>query len=442
MIKYTVKELKSILFITLLLFPFMYSCGNNSLDSKELKNLTNDTSTISYSSDATADTSNTTNTTGSSVNTVVCDTDIYGDDCLNLDDFILVKKEEVKPEYIRSGASIGGIKGSLSNDVGDYHECSLEGEVGCISTETYKALKISNHRHKILSSENILGIPGTFIITESDRILTGITYGVDGSMVGSLPYCDENGSDCYLRSYSEGESGYQLKAINYDDLYSKRSNIKNGYELVSGIEGTQSICNIGSSSCYIEGSSLTAVDSSKLIASNIKNGESLGLVNGACLIEYPNCSLSQHTECLAGEDYPSVPSTIRSSLLSSASINGTPGEISDCSSGGSGCYINGNTLKAVESSALISSNIKKDVSIAGVSGDYPSSSSYLSGATNTLDLTSSNFNSLIISDESFEWFDSAGNRYTGTGDSDLIPENLRNGISVFGVTGSYGEPLP
>ena len=440
MIKYTVKELKSILFITLLLFPFMYSCGNNSLDSKELKNLTNDASIISYSSDATADTSNTTNTTGSSLNTVVCDTDIYGDDCLNLDDFILVKKEEIKPEYIRSGASIGGIKGNLSNDIGNYHECSLEGEVGCISTETYKALKISNHRHKILSSENILGIPGTFIIPESNRILTGITYGVDGSMTGSLPYCDENGSDCYLRSYSEGVN--TLKAFNYDDIDSKKSNIKNGYEFVSGIEGTQSICNIGSSNCYIESPSLTVVDSSKLIPSNIKNGVSLGLVNGTCSIEYPNCSSSQHTECLAIEDYPSVPSSFTASLLSSAFINGTPGEIPDCSSGGSLCYINGNSLKAAESSALISSNIKNDVSIAGVNGNYPSSSSYLSGATNTPGLTSSNFNSLIISDDSFEWFDSAGNRYTGTGDSDLIPENLRNGIIIFGVTGSYGEPLP
>lgn len=76
------------------------------------------------------------------------------------------------------------------------------------------------------------------------------------------------------------------------------------------------------------------------------------------------------------------------------------------------------------------------MTIAGVSGAYPSAGNPLSGADSTADLTAATLNTQIKSATSFEWFDAAGTRYTGSGDADISAGNIVSGVSVFGTEGT------
>jgi hypothetical protein len=117
---------------------------------------------------------------------------------------------------------------------------------------------------------------------------------------------------------------------------------------------------------------------------------------------------------------------------------------------------------AVDAAALIPANIRFGVTLGGQVGLYPSLLAPLSNATTTLDLTA--FDS-SVSAGSYEFFDSTGLRYTGNvvdlglltpetstqaltatsgfirsfsvaGDPNLSAGNIRNGVSLFGVTGN------
>lgn len=80
-------------------------------------------------------------------------------------------------------------------------------------------------------------------------------------------------------------------------------------------------------------------------------------------------------------------------------------------------------------------HVKAGVTIAGVLGTYPSSSTPLAASTATTDLTT--YATQISTTGTFEFFDSAGNHYIGSGDSNLDAPNIKHGTSVLGVNGSF-----
>jgi hypothetical protein len=81
-------------------------------------------------------------------------------------------------------------------------------------------------------------------------------------------------------------------------------------------------------------------------------------------------------------------------------------------------------------------HIKSGVSIAGVTGQYPSASFPLAGADNTADLDTATFDAKIKSSTAFEYWTSAGDRQIGSGDTDISDFNIKNNIDIFGTTGS------
>lgn len=109
----------------------------------------------------------------------------------------------------------------------------------------------------------------------------------------------------------------------------------------------------------------------------------------------------------------------------------------DCSEGGEKKCVSNTDFPAVDKSVLRPENIKNEITIGGVLGKYPSALYPLDGNTSTLDLTQSNFNSSLSSNNAFEFFDSLGQRYSLAGDTDLIASNIRSGIGLFGITGTY-----
>ena len=139
-------------------------------------------------------------------------------------------------------------------------------------------------------------------------------------------------------------------------------------------------------------------------------------------------------------------------------------ELKACSSAGE---VNCRTVTAFPSfdtsdPLLVPAHIKNGVTIAGISGIYPSAAAPLTGATSAVaDLTTLDTASPL---GSYEFFDSAGSRYTGSiadggtitpgttdqtiaapntvyrqvvvkGDLNLAPVNIKDAVTLFAVTG-------
>ncbi len=103
-------------------------------------------------------------------------------------------------------------------------------------------------------------------------------------------------------------------------------------------------------------------------------------------------------------DFPSL-----ANVRSSDTVDGTSGALADCTAANqSGCVatVNYKTMN-------------------------------LSSAGTATGLTSSNFQTTIASASSFEFWDASGTRQTVTGSATLVAGNIKNGVSIFGVSGQY-----
>jgi hypothetical protein len=120
--------------------------------------------------------------------------------------------------------------------------------------------------------------------------------------------------------------------------------------------------------------------------------------------------------------------------------NCASGTVTDCTSEGQTDCKNTAAYISVDVTKVIPGNIKFGVTLGGVVGSYPSSTYPLTGATSTTDL--SDFTTQLTSDGTFEFWDSAGNRRTGSGDSDIVAANIKSGITMenLSVTGTAVVP--
>jgi hypothetical protein len=111
---------------------------------------------------------------------------------------------------------------------------------------------------------------------------------------------------------------------------------------------------------------------------------------------------------------------------------------SNCASDGATGCVAVAAFKAVDMTKLVEGVVKKGVSIAGVTGDYPSATYRLSANTAVADLLQSSFETQVVSGDEFEWFDGSGDRkYRAVGgDADIIAGNIKTGVTIFGVPGS------
>lgn len=142
-------------------------------------------------------------------------------------------------------------------------------------------------------------------------------------------------------------------------------------------------------------------DEPNLIAGNIKVGVKIGGVEGTLKPSPADCQTDGQTDCVAVASYP-----------------------------------------ALQVSLLTAAVLKGGTVISGVTGAYPSASYPLASSTTTTDLTM--FASQLTNNGNFEFFDSAGARYTGSGDSDLMAANIRSGVNIesLSLSGSMPEVLP
>jgi hypothetical protein len=229
------------------------------------------------------------------------------------------------------------------------------------------------------------------------------------------------------------------------------ANLKAGVT-INGITGTYdnrpADCAANGATGCVATQSYKAADLQMLAASNVKSGVTiagvLGTFNGATAPS--DCTGNGQVGCVSTTTWKSADLTnlTAGNLKSGVSVAGVTGSYdnrpADCLSNGQEGCVTTSTYKAASFSNLSAGNIKAGVVIAGVTGQYPSATYKLVGADTTPDLDASTLDARIKSASSFEWFDSAGTRYTATGDADITAANIKSGVTIFGAAGSVTTP--
>lgn len=159
----------------------------------------------------------------------------------------------------------------------------------------------------------------------------------------------------------------------------------------------------------------------------------------------PNCTGNRQIGCVTTATYESAnlasigPANIRENIVI-AGVTGTMVEgiesHTDCTGNGQVGCITTATHKSADFTNILACKIKKDTWVAGVLGDYPSANCPLRDSTSTSDLDLASFNEKLASAAAFEWFDSAGARYSNNGTTTLTAANIMTGVTVFGALGT------
>jgi hypothetical protein len=149
-------------------------------------------------------------------------------------------------------------------------------------------------------------------------------------------------------------------------------------------------------------------------------------------------------------DYDNINAN-KAKIRTSLTIASAAGTLADCNSNGVNGCVTTATYKSADLTNLAAGNVKRGVSIAGTTGEFPSSAYPLprysdGGATTntvgdggiTADLT--NFITQLTTDGSFEFWDETGIRRTGAGDSDIVDANVVTGIDFENLSVEGSAP--
>jgi hypothetical protein len=310
---------------------------------------------------------------------------------------------------ILSGQSLAGISGAADIRPAD---CATDGDIACVASTGYRAALIAGADAKILSGQSVAGISGSAPIRPAD-------CGTDGA------------SNCVAVS--------NYPAI---DKVSKLSNanllkIRSGLS-IAAVAGQMNDCSTdGQQGCYALASNPAAVVAGA--QTKILSGQTLAGVNGNVPVRPLDCSADNQTACVSLSTFPAIElNTLTNNaakIRSGTTFLGTSGILVNCSSDNQTNCVTVPAYPSISSANVVGS-VKSGASILGLTGAYPSATYPLASDTAVVDLT--NFGSQMVSDNSFEFFDSNGSRYAASGDADLKAINLRSAkvLENLSITGT------
>jgi hypothetical protein len=302
------------------------------------------------------------------------------------------KLSQFSPGDIKSGVTIAGVSGSLGN-------CGADGVAGCVVVgPTMAAAVTTGIGSKILSGSTIAGVSGNVTLPAAGKVLTGTQYGVFGTgSTGTLTLP----AAAYVLSGS-GSFGDPGAAVTPTLTLPVVGDVFAGIQYGAG--GTSST------------GTLTLAS-----AANVRTSQgAFGRGGNSVTPTLADCASDGATGCVAVTGY-----------------------------------------KAANMTNVTEATIRSGVTIAGVTGNFPSATHPLSDASATTDLSSL---AASTSAGSYEWWSSNGTRYTGTisdagtinpttatqtfntsvyrtftvaGNGNLTAANIKNGTTIFGVTGAY-----
>lgn len=359
--------------------------------------------------------------------------------CLASGNFKVVNSTQLDATKIATGTTVAGIVGAAVLE--SHVDCAADGQFGCVATSAFKSADVS--------------------AAVAANIRVGIQIaGVSGSFNGAYSACTSDGQTGCISDAS-------FKAVDMTKLTA--GNLKNGVS-IAGTTGTYP-----SASTPLANDTGTAdltAFNNTTAAGSYEFFDSAGNRYAATLADQTTVTPTTTAQNItsATQLYRSVAiagdaNLVAGKILSGQSIFGVAGNVtaeshSNCAADGStGCVATA-SYTAVDMTKLIAGNIKKDVSIAGVTGAYPSAAFKLAGDTGTADLPA--FAS-TVGGSSYEWFTADGTLLSGTimadqnvtpgtatqnfngglyrsvsvaGDADLTAANIANGVQIFSVTGT------
>ena len=342
-----------------------------------------------------------------------------GTNCVAVADFPAAKLANFSTGDVRTGVTVAGISGALS---GAPAACASDGAVGCLSTSIYAAALTTNLAPKVLAGNIVAGVPGS-ATPESH-----INCAMDGA------------TSCVA------VSSYAAAAI------SGLANKVLSGSTVAGVAGN-----------------VTLPDPTKV---RVSNGN-FGIGGSGSIPTLADCSSDSGTSCVAVPNFTAAATSgLAGKVVSGNTVAGIPGSATaeshnDCAADGAvGCVAVTNFPAVDKITKLTTGNIKKDVVIAGVTGDYPSSTHPLTGADGTADLPTF---ATANGGGTYQWFKSDGTRLSGTveanasvtpstlsqvlnaglyrqvtvaGDANLVSNNIKTGTTIFTVSGNVIPTAP
>ncbi|RZI59754.1 MAG: hypothetical protein EOP14_03875, partial [Pseudomonas sp.] len=363
----------------------------------------------------------------------------------------LVNKLQANTAKIRNNLTLIGVTGSIS-------DCASDGASACfVNGSTYKAALLSGFAATdIKSTVTIAGVAGsatpapancssdgqtscvavsnfpavnkvTVIDPNIAKFHTSLTL---GGVSGTLATCTSDNQTSCLASGTYPSVDKVAKAVPANYLSSLS---------IAGVPGTLGNCGSdGAGSCYTDGTTYKALQVSSVDATKILSSQAIIGSTGSV----GNCSGSSTQSCyVTGTTYAGMSCSSNGSQNCFAQSLYYAGPT--CTANSSGCYLpsyvlSSQSLKAISFDGITAGVIKSGTVIAGMTGAYPSATYPLTTGDSATELTA--LATQLAGSGDYGWFDRNGSRYTATGDADLLPSNIMNGVNVLGVVGNQILP--
>lgn len=347
---------------------------------------------------------------------------------------------------VNFGAGASEFTGTAPTE--SHTNCSSDGGIGCVTTSSYPAAVTSGLADKVLATQVVAGVTGTVTLPPVADVEAGVSFGVGGNgSTGTLvlPAVSDvrdsvafgaSGSE-YTGTFTEPGVENVESGVTYGGGGSEftgtfgvpgPADVESGVSFGGGGAEFIGTANIESHSDCISDGEIGCVTTSSFPAADISGASNILLSGGILAGISGNVTLPDAGSVLDSESF---------------GVSGSQsGMIPTCSNNlQDDCYVDSiSSFDAADLTNLQAGNIKKGVTIAGQTGDYPSSTYPLPGASGTPDLDYPTFMAKVKSGASFEYWSSDGYRHLNAGDPDITPTNIRHGQNVFGATGSWGPP--
>lgn len=328
-------------------------------------------------------------------------------DCVTVTNFPAVKQSDILAGKIRRNTSIAGVAGTLD-------DCSADGSVGCVAHAAYPAALVAGAAAKVIASNTLAGESGTAIVKPAN---------------------------CSSENLTECVAVPSFPSIDTTALAAKAAKIRSSNSVLS-VNGSLIDCAAdGHTDCVTNASypaALTTGAEAKILTPNTLAG-----IVGTASPKPSDCSTENQADCVATTGFPAVikSNVIASSMHTSLTVAGVTGSIPTCTGDNlTQCLATTSYPSAIKLN-ITEGVLKNGITLAGVTGLYPSATYKLAGSTATADLGGlADFTAKLASGDAFQFFDSAGNRQQATGDANLTAANIKNGVSLFGIYGTYNPP--
>lgn len=232
-----------------------------------------------------------------------------------------------------------------------YPTCTSDGQVGCVTTESFKAADLSLAKSEfILAGKTMASVTGSVTLPDSGKVLKDTTYGAGGTeKTGNLTLPDPGkvlassgtyGDPTSPRTPTLPDKGvWDLKTtFSGEGYYSGVSNTPTAAIIASGttvlginVPPSPTVCSVdGGASCLVDGSIFKAAKLDSFNSNDILSGKTIAGVQGNALSRPANCSTDGEFGCVVvGPSFAAADKTVgaESKIIRGQQVGGISGNV-------------------------------------------------------------------------------------------------------------------